>query len=616
MGSRIYDRNMDFLKKKVSGIYDVVLDGQAIYDDKITKIGSCTNNCILEYQNTKCYVHSVYNIEREMSKMISGIDIDCETLIFLGFGYGHILSYITKNFKNIKNVIIIEPSLNLFKEVIHNVEINFLGKLNVTLYLNITPEIVVSILTQFFTTSNKAMIISHIYFILAYKEYYEKISKPLLKFLNNFVVEVSTVRHHIYDWMGNVVRNFKHDVIPFEAIYEDLKGLPIIIVSAGPSLDKNILLLKEVKDRALIIAVGSAVRILHNKGVVPHLRMALDPAPHEWDAVVEGIDTSAAPLMYVGAIFHKILDEYKAPIIRLVADIDFITKYAYKKGNIEYKPIRGGFSVSNVALNVACLLGSKKIILMGQDMCYSKERIYAEGAWTSATIDIAKSNYLKEHDIFGNEVYTMKVYLGIRTQIESVVKENSDIEFINSTEGGLKIDNIPNIDFQDALKTLDDSINVKEILNRSISNLTNVLKSSDILKSIKEIEKELDDLIKVNNDRLKQIKRLFRYKRKRIGTKKILTEYVGLNRFEKIITENELYDNVINKSLLNILLSTRIKCNYTGDDIEKQLESIETIVSGYTYEIRSYCEILKLLIEELKYQIIGEVPNKFKGVVL
>ena len=61
----------------------------------------------------------------------------------------------------------------------------------------------------------------------------------------------------------------------------ELKGafpdIPFILIGAGPSLDESIDFLKEVQDRAIIVASNSPYRKLINNGIKPHLVVTADP---------------------------------------------------------------------------------------------------------------------------------------------------------------------------------------------------------------------------------------------------------------------------------------------------------------------------------------------------
>ncbi|WP_373845633.1 6-hydroxymethylpterin diphosphokinase MptE-like protein, partial [Clostridium sp.] len=54
-----------------------------------------------------------------------------------------------------------------------------------------------------------------------------------------------------------------------ECVKDKYKDIPAIIVSAGPSLDKNISELKRAEGKALIIATDAVLTTLKNHGIVP-----------------------------------------------------------------------------------------------------------------------------------------------------------------------------------------------------------------------------------------------------------------------------------------------------------------------------------------------------------
>ena len=57
----------------------------------------------------------------------------------------------------------------------------------------------------------------------------------------------------------------------------DLKDIPAVIVSAGPSLDKNVHLLKKIQGKALIITVDASIRAVIQAGVRPDILCTIDP---------------------------------------------------------------------------------------------------------------------------------------------------------------------------------------------------------------------------------------------------------------------------------------------------------------------------------------------------
>ena len=61
------------------------------------------------------------------------------------------------------------------------------------------------------------------------------------------------------------------------ALTDLFTGIPAIVVGAGPSLDENLPVLRHLQDRALLVAVDTAVRPLLAAGIHPHLVVSVDP---------------------------------------------------------------------------------------------------------------------------------------------------------------------------------------------------------------------------------------------------------------------------------------------------------------------------------------------------
>src|SRR5690606_30787893 len=83
----------------------------------------------------------------------------------------------------------------------------------------------------------------------------------------------------------NLLKNFRYLSKSFQA--ESLKGcfqgIPAIICGAGPSLTQALPVLSECKEKALLIAGGSTITALSKNGILPHLSLAVDPNPEEYE---------------------------------------------------------------------------------------------------------------------------------------------------------------------------------------------------------------------------------------------------------------------------------------------------------------------------------------------
>ncbi len=153
------------------------------------------------------------------------------------------------------------------------------------------------------------------------------------------------------------------------------KEVPIIIVSAGPSLDKNKHLLRKAKNKALIMAVGSAVKPLLQIGIEPDCIVISDPKPGVCRQL-EGLDITAPLFMFL-TIQAKIIEEYKGPKVMLLQrGFELAEKLAEDQGHIL---IETGGSVATTALELAVYFGGSPIIFVGQDLAYTSGKTHTDG---------------------------------------------------------------------------------------------------------------------------------------------------------------------------------------------------------------------------------------------
>ena len=80
-------------------------------------------------------------------------------------------------------------------------------------------------------------------------------------------------------WMTQGLANLKPVALSanMTSLKSHLKGCPIVIISPGPSLDKNIHLLKALKGRAILMAAAQCAGALEAAGVVPDFIVVADP---------------------------------------------------------------------------------------------------------------------------------------------------------------------------------------------------------------------------------------------------------------------------------------------------------------------------------------------------
>lgn len=157
----------------------------------------------------------------------------------------------------------------------------------------------------------------------------------------------------------------------------DFAGLPAIIVAPGPSLSKNVHLLKEFKHRALIVCTTHVVKTLRDAGCEPDLVTVLDPQDISYH--VSELEKPLSTFLLATSAHPKL---FQAPSDRRIV---FTPNGPYDEwfSNIfgESHSTVGGISVSIMSANVLRAWGCSPIVFVGQDLAFTTDgKWYAEGS--------------------------------------------------------------------------------------------------------------------------------------------------------------------------------------------------------------------------------------------
>lgn len=347
--------------------------------------------------------------------------------------------------------------------------------------------------------------------------------KIRLKLMRQTAVANALMTEALYSHrlVANVLANIKRWPHSFFAnsLKNKFKGIPAIICGAGPSLSAAVPLLKELEDRALIIAGGSTITALSNQGVVPHLGLALDPNPEEYSRLRL---TSAyeIPFLYGTRVQPDVFNTCNGPW-------GYIHSFtggpceAYFERELEIKgdpigPDLGpeAFSVTTLAIALAVEMGCNPILLNGVDLAYTGMQRYAEGVMPSSEVFFqelqketrASERLLKRKGIGGAMVYTLVKWVMESSSIASYAKAHKSAEFINVSAGGLGFKGIANNSFADAINThCQRSFDLRAMVHHEIerSRLTH-LSSDAVSDQMQTVASSLENLLSICNQMLEE----------------------------------------------------------------------------------------------------------------
>ncbi|VHO03916.1 6-hydroxymethylpterin diphosphokinase MptE-like protein [Candidatus Rhabdochlamydia sp. T3358] len=253
--------------------------------------------------------------------------------------------------------------------------------------------------------------------------------------------------HHM---LANLMRNISRWPHSFLAnrFQGQFVNIPAIICGAGPSLLDAIGPLKNLHDRALILAGGSAITALSNQGVTPHLNIAADPNFEEF----ERLKTASAyetPLIYATRVHPDIWNTCNGQMGYLVSDTGgTCEKHFEHLLGIDHQAVgpdlgMEALSVTTLSLAFAVEMGCNPIVFVGVDLSYTGMQRYAEKVVSHSVIDPktleentqAAEKLLRRKNIKDELVYTTVKWVMESECIASFAKKHKNCRFINATNG-------------------------------------------------------------------------------------------------------------------------------------------------------------------------------------
>lgn len=253
--------------------------------------------------------------------------------------------------------------------------------------------------------------------------------------LENYFVQTSSIQNQGHILKSNFSSNSKLVDGYVDDLHEEFQGKDLYIIAAGPSLDQNIHLLKDIpKKKSLILATGTVYRKLMKAGITPDYVIIADAnarVVHQ----IDGLHQETIPLLLLSTAYHGFAKKYAGKKYMICQEgFEAAEEVALRKGLHQFQT---GGSVSTTALDIGIALGAKNIIFLGLDLAYTNN--YAHASDTSLR-EVQVTDYLRKvEDIYGNTILTTKSLDMYRQWIENRITTEKSIEFIDATEGGAKI---------------------------------------------------------------------------------------------------------------------------------------------------------------------------------
>ena len=319
------------------------------------------------------FLHSSYDPLAEARKLLASSDYShMSYIIVLGLGLGYHLAELLELAGEGPTILVVEGSTPVFRAALKNIDLGkVLGSDRITLSVGESPEEVYARwnLVFQFTGVKGVEIVELPALIKLYPDYYRRVRELIAANVKLKYTNTATVMNLSHSWQNNTLTNIIEIIkaLPVKSLFGKLRAVPAIVVASGPSLDRNAQDLSAAKGKALIVALGSALKPLLAHGVKPDLVVAIDASSTNYEHF-SGVPSEDLCLLAEPMVHPRVLSEFNGKILMTSFDnpiMKWLKPYLGDMGDSQM-----GGTVAVTALDMARKFGCSPIILTGQDLSF------------------------------------------------------------------------------------------------------------------------------------------------------------------------------------------------------------------------------------------------------
>ncbi|EHT6132171.1 motility associated factor glycosyltransferase family protein [Campylobacter jejuni] len=605
---------MNLLEKNIQALLSGVNEPLGNKLLKFIQNKTCFRFSIDENLNIYDKTHNVFmyeNLEEEINFFYQSILEKTPRYPFVCiYGIGNAL--LIKNLaKHYKHLFVFESEIELFILALSTIDLSEELKVyKVVLFDCVAKDLEIQIAMIFDQQSILEYLSLYEMFISSH--YYLKYYETSILSLNELCIKSASVAIRNADITcflpllthGQFLQNIPSmlESIPFQRILSERKNKfeNAIVVSAGPSLAKQLPLLKAYQDKAVIFCADGALSMLEKEGIVPDYVTNLDFTDLAMKFFQNKENLKQSIIALECATHPNIVRSLNAENCMIVLR----NKALYQRFNLnDFGYIDTGTHVSHFSYTLALALGFKNIIMIGQDLAFDEEgnshsKGFDFGEKFSGEENIDK---LKVTAYAGKgEVLTHITWNDYRIKLEYLFACNDQkAKFYNATEGGARINFTEELSFKECCEKLLTKFKPKFELPKSLTKN----RSDKLLVKFKEkIQKDQDNAKRFLDDALalKQILENILSKDFILPLEFLEKVYQNIENFNHSLDEDEF----IQDETLRGAFAYRGKL--ISDVLKLHIKDETHFITAY---IKAYHEWLLYFIEKLeqKYKSLSKV---------
>lgn len=629
----IYEKNMESLKEEYTDIYEgikesgdehVILD-KSVHDEDIFAI---------EKNNRLYYLNSRYNDDEFAETWVEqykGVNYQAVFIIFGLSNFTHVKKLLEVT-ELTNPILLYEPDKEIFKKSIQTVDITEIVKTdNVLLCVRGLNDNYLTEFILFALNYAKIGLVNYCcmpnydnLYLMEWRNLVKDIKarfeilimsrNTLIVFSKEFIINIL---HNCEDMINQYSLNQLKDE---SQKLEMIEQIPAILVSAGPSLDKNIEDLKHAVGKSVIVAVDTALKTLIRHKIKPDIVVTVDS--HKPPVLFMCSEFSDIPMFVCSNSNRELWAIHSGKRFYFDEPNSYMSNLHKTIKGDGMQPLETGGSVANNAFSAIQVLGFKKIIMVGQDLAYPNNRMHTDAAYGGTEKDKVdnRKKYFEVEDVFGGTVMTESNMDLYRKWFENQIVRYKDLKVIDATEGGAKIAGTEIMTLKDAiLRECKIPIRFKEIIDK-IPPLFNEEEQEILKNKIAALSEELDKAEKKIRQGIRNYEKMEElYRKGKIATKEFKNLADKTEEIIKFLEEDSVmhlvsvYIQAAEHELLSRVYQVKENLKDEIRDITTQgikmlnsyIDGINSLRNDLERKDKVEKEDIQILIEKLKEQIKG-----------
>ncbi|EAL9852842.1 DUF115 domain-containing protein [Campylobacter jejuni] len=371
-------------------------------------------------------------------------------LYFYGFGNGVLFKALLQN-KNHQHIVVFEKDIEIIWIMFHILDFSHELQ-NARLIVLNTNKLEIQDYNEL-CSFKPFFQFSRIYFLELMSHYYERFHEDVLE-LNKKLAENfknSIVSHGndpldalqgIEQFVYNLPQMITHP--SYKELLSKRKGISdtAIIVSTGPSLTKQLPLLKKYANKATIFCADSAYPILAKHNIKPDYVLSLERIPLTSEFFNNDFGEFDKDIVFVcaGVVHPKAIEYLKGRNRKYL----IMPRYLYFPIYIKLKYFDFLYntpSVAHMSYFLSVLLNHKNIIFIGQDLAYAENgNSHPDDYQNSANYESQMYEHILTEAYGGKkEIKTHEFWIFFKQILEAMIIKYH-ITTYNCTEGGARIE--------------------------------------------------------------------------------------------------------------------------------------------------------------------------------